>query len=233
MTIRSVEIYFTLWGRAVFRRYLGAGALALAASCIVSAPARAFDSLSEKLDLRQYFVPAPLRNNPNSFFVFGGGLTEGNMGQSAFPFSVSYADNRIVGLAFDRELFRSQKDTAVGIQIGVADRFGDGNSGEFWAGIHLHATTIRIPDIVYIKLSVTIGLSAVTSAIGIESERAIEHQGNPNLLFYFSPEIALTLPRFPNVDLVFQLHHRSGLYGTLGHMQEGSSADVIGLRYHF
>ncbi len=155
------------------------------------------------------------------------------MGESAIPFSVSYTDNSIVGLAYDRELFRSQKDTAVGVQIGVADRFGDGNSGELWGGIHLHATPIRISGIATIRPSITIGLSAVTNAIAIERERAIEHQGNPHLLFYFSPEIAFTLPRFPNVVLVFQLHHRSGLYEILGRMKEGSNADVVGLRYHF
>lgn len=215
----------------MFRRYLEAGALTLAASCVVSAPARAIDLLSAKSVVRQYFVPAPL-HSPNSFLVFGGGLTEGNMGQSAIPFSASHTDNYVVGLAFEREFFRSQKETAVGAQIGVADRFGDGNSGEFWGGIHLQAT-MRISDVVYITPGITIGLSAVTNPIDIERERAIKHRGDPHLLFYFSPEIAFTLPRFPNVDLVFQLHHRSGLYEILGHMKEGSNAGVIGLRYHF
>jgi hypothetical protein len=215
----------------VHKGCLAAGAFALAECCTASTPTEAVDFLSAKSVAQQYFVPAPL-HSPNSIFVFAGGFTNGNMGESVVPLSAPYEDNYIIGLAYDREFFRSAKDTAISAQIGVANRFGDGNSGELWGGIHLQAT-IRISDVVYITPAITIGLSAVTSAIGVESERAIQHQGNPYLLFYFSPEIAFTLPRFPNVDLVFQVHHRSGLYGTLGHMQEGSNAQVIGLRYHF
>jgi hypothetical protein len=76
------------------------------------------------------------------------------------------------------------------------------------------------------------GLSAVTNCVGIECQREMQHQGNAHLLFYFSPEVAFALPQFPNVDLVYQLHHRSGLFGTLGRMEEGTNANVLGIRYH-
>jgi hypothetical protein len=194
--------------------------------------------------------PAPIANQPaasplptgsidaaaarrlNSIFVFGGTLTDGNMGQSVDAFHVPYESNHIVGGAYDRDVLTLPHGWVFSGQIGIADRFGDGSSGELWFGPRLRAT-IPVFDVLYISPALTAGLSAITNCIGIECQRAIDHHGNAHLLFYFSPEIAFTLQRYPDFDLVYQLHHRSGLDGTLGKMEEGTNANVVGVRYHF
>lgn len=178
-------------------------------------------------------APAPAPQSAlNNVFVFGGVLTNGTMGQSLDPFTVSYEHNYILGGSYDRQFYDFKSIFIVNGQVGVADRFGDGNSGELWGGAHVQA---RIPVFggAYVTPGLTVGLSAVTNAIGIEIQRQEENHGNAHLLFMFSPELALTLPSYPDWDLVYQLHHRSGLFGTLGHMEEGTNAEVVGLRYHF
>ncbi len=54
------------------------------------------------------------------------------------------------------------------------------------------------------------GLSATSSAMGVERLREIQHGGDSTLLFYFSPELAFSFASIPNVDFVFRLHHRPG-----------------------
>jgi hypothetical protein len=209
-----------------------------AALIFASAPCCAADLLA----------PAPIANQPapaplapvnavpaprlDSVLLFGGTLTNGNMGVSLNAFHVPYEHNHIVGGAYDHDFLTLPHGWVFSGQIGMADRFGDGNSGELWFGPRLRAT-IPVFDVLYISPALTAGLSAITNCIGIECQRAIDHNGNPHLLFYFSPEIALTLQRYPDVDLVYQLHHRSGLDGTLGRMEEGMNANVVGVRYHF
>jgi hypothetical protein len=168
----------------------------------------------------------------DSIFVFGGTLTDGNMGQSIDAFKVPYETNHIVGGAYDRKFLNIGGGVTVDGEIGLADRFGNGNSVELWGGAHIGA---RLPvfSALFITPALTLGLSAVTNCIGIECQRELAHNGNALLLFYFSPEVAFTLQHYPNVDVVYQLHHRSGLFGTLGKMKEGTNANVFGARYHF
>jgi hypothetical protein len=166
----------------------------------------------------------------DSIFVFAGTLTDGNMGQSVNAFKVPCEDKHIAGVAHDHDFF-VYSSVVVSGKVGVADRFGSGSSGELWGGAHLRIN-VPISHWLYLIPGITGGLSAVTNCVGIECQREMQHQGNAHLLFYFSPEVAFALPQFPNVDLVYQLHHRSGLFGTLGRMEEGTNANVLGIRYH-
>ena len=77
-----------------------------------------------------------------------------------------------------------------------------------------------------------LGFSAVTAPIGIESDREIKHGGSAGVLFRFSPELALRFNTWKNFELVYRVHHRSGLYGVIGDLKEGSNAHVIGLRWY-
>jgi hypothetical protein len=164
--------------------------------------------------------------------VFAGTLTDGNMGQSINAIGVPYEDNHIIGGAYDHDFFNYSPMFIVSGQVGLADRFGTANSGELWGGAHFRGN-LPIGDVLYVTPGITLGLSAVTDCMGIECQRQTQHQGNAHLLFYFSPEVAVTFRQLPNIDLVYQLHHRSGLFGTLGKMEEGTNANVLGVRYHF
>jgi hypothetical protein len=80
---------------------------------------------------------------------------------------------------------------------------------------------------------ITVGCSAITKPVGIEAERQSRQNGNAYTLVYLGPELALAFQRFPNIELVYRLQHRSGASGTIAHMREGANANVIGIRYRF
>lgn len=46
-------------------------------------------------------------------------------------------------------------------------------------------------------------------------------------------EVTFALPSYPNVELVFRVHHRSGMFGVYGARNTGASAIGLGVRYRF
>jgi hypothetical protein len=77
------------------------------------------------------------------------------------------------------------------------------------------------------SIGLAAGFSGITNPTDLERQREYEHSGNSKLLFYFSPELAFAFRDLSNVEIVFRLHHRSGLYGTLGRMREGSNTHAV------
>lgn len=166
----------------------------------------------------------------DSILFFGGVYSSGNMGQSLNPF-YKHESNYVLGAAYGRDLIDLALDFVVGAEVGVAGRFGDGSSAEVWGGPSIRHRGIPIGDLFAIAPGLIVGLSAVTRPIGIEREQEIKHNGNATLLFYFSPELAFLIKQWPNTEIVYRLHHRSGLNELLGKMREGSNAHVLGLRW--
>lgn len=167
----------------------------------------------------------------DSIFVFGGIYSAGNMGQSLDPF-YKHERTYIVGAAYRRDLVDIGPLFVFGAEAGIGGRFGGRASAEFWAGPSLRLRGIPLGKDVTLSPGIVAGLSAVTKPIDIEQQRELEHaNGNATLLFYLAPELALQFAKWPNTELVYRLHHRSGLYNALGKMQEGSNAHVLGLRW--
>lgn len=181
----------------------------------VCCPGRAADALFRK----------------DSIFVFGGVYSSGNMGQSLNPF-YKHENAFILGAAYRREFADFGPYLVLGAEAGLGGRFGGAGSAEFWAGPTIRLRGIPIGSEISLSPGMIVGLSAVTSPLGIERQRELEHNGgNATLLFYLAPELALQFTKWPNAELVYRLHHRSGLYNALGKMQEGSNAHVLGLRW--
>jgi len=167
----------------------------------------------------------------DSVLVFGGAFSKGNLGQSLNPFH-PHESNYLVGAAYGRDFVNLDWGFALAGEIGFAARFGDDRgSSEFWAGPALRHRGISIGNLLVLSPTLILGLSVVTAPIGIETDRESAHRGNASLLFRFSPELALRFNAWPNFELVYRIHHRSGLYGVLGDLKEGSNAHVIGLRW--
>ena len=83
------------------------------------------------------------------------------------------------------------------------------------------------------RASAPASVSAVTAPTALEHERELYYDGDASVLGFLGPELAFRLRQAPNLELVYQLHHRSGGNGTFGNMGEGSNANTIGLRYRF
>lgn len=164
--------------------------------------------------------------------VFGGAMMEGHFpGSSLIPFGSGFDGNAIAGVAYSRRLYEFSNGIEIGAEAGLAARFGRDLTGEAWAGFSVGHEGFQFGRVT-VAPAVVLGLSAVTTASGIEARRAGK-DGDATLLFYLGPEIALRHQRFPNVELVYRIHHRSGAWNALGNMRDGYNGNIIGLRFGF
>jgi hypothetical protein len=68
---------------------------------------------------------------------------------------------------------------------------------------------------------------------GREERLEAESGGDATLLFYLAPELNFSLAAYPNAELFWRLHHRSGAWETLGDMDGAANANVVGARVGF
>lgn len=85
-----------------------------------------------------------------------------------------------------------------------------------------------VDDALLMSASVGQGISWATSVPVVEAERWIVAR---RLLSYNSYEVTFADPARPAMELVFRLHHRSGIFGVFGGAHEGSNVALVGLRY--
>jgi hypothetical protein len=196
-------------------------------------------------------------SRPNSILMFAGRMSTTDIFNTVlFDLNENGSgpryDNYIVGAAYDRDLVDLGHGFYFGVEIGIADRYGNYKqccnpivlsssvvqSAELWAGPQIRYAGILLFDVVRIGGGVTFGLSAATASIGTEAQRELQAPGNARLLYYLGPELDFSTPRLPNIEFVLKLQHRSGgkdvsFLPTLGNMAEGYNADVAGIRYRF
>jgi hypothetical protein len=170
----------------------------------------------------------------NDIHVFGGIFAEKSFGNVIQFWDADYTDNYMIGGAYGRDFHDLGAGFVLGGVAGAAIRFGDDDdtSGELWAGIRIRHHGLVIGDLA-IAPGLTAGLSVVSGTTEIEREREIHYNGDATLLGFLGPEVAFRFRQAPNVEFVYQLHHRSGADGTFGDFGEGSNANTFGLRYRF
>jgi hypothetical protein len=186
-----------------------------------------------------------------SVFLFAGRTNSGNL-KDTFAFGIGapgiqFYDNYIVGGAYQRDFFQFNSGLLVGVEVGLADRFGryriccdaitysDGvmQSVELWGGASFRFDGMALFDTIRVAPGFVFGLSAVSSPIGQEALHQLDREGSAKVLFYLGFDLTFALANFPNTELVFRVQHRSGGYGALGGMKEGNNANVIGIRQRF
>lgn len=168
-----------------------------------------------------------------SVFIFGGGMVDEDMFDAADPFGSSYEGSPIFGLGYQIFPYSIGK-VKLGLEAGLAGRFGGSTDAELWGGVVGRYDSIEIAKTVRIKPSFTFGLSHVTGThAGRERRQEKERDGNARTLFYLGPELSFSTVNRPDLEVFWRLHHRSGAWGTLGDMHGGSNANVLGVRYNF
>jgi len=77
------------------------------------------------------------------------------------------------------------------------------------------------------------GLSYASDIPSIEIHHNKPDGDYKNLLHYIAVEATFALPKRPDWQLVYRLHHRSGVFGLMGADNVGNTAVQIGLRHYF
>lgn len=163
-------------------------------------------------------------------FAFAGVMHAGHFSDSLQFWNGPYESNIAIGAGY-QNFFYSYGSFGLGAEVGVALRAGESVSGEIWAGSVARLTTFEVGPL-NITPSITAGFSIVTDAIGVEAVRARSNNASPYFLYYLAPEIAVSHDDMPEVEVFGRIHHRSGGFGTIAHL-DGSNAAVIGIRYRF
>jgi hypothetical protein len=181
--------------------------------------------------LRQSDMTAPLPSN--SVMVFAGQYAINNLGDTVNPFTATHENQGIVAGGYGHDFYRLSYGFVMGMEIGAGVKSGLGTAGELWGGINIRNTGFVLFDAVRIGAGITVGLSAVTKATGIEAQREIKDHGNATLLAYLGPELTVALVSNPNWEAFYRVQHRSGAYGLIANFIEGANANVFGVRYRF
>jgi hypothetical protein len=180
------------------------------------------------------FVSPEASIKKNDIHVFGGAFADGSFASVVQFRDVDYVDNYMIGGIYGRDFNDLGAGFVLGGVAGAAIRFGedDDTTGELWAGIRIRHHGLVIGNLA-IAPGLSAGLSVVTGPTEIEREREIHYDGDATFLGFLGPEVAFRFRQAPNVEFVYQLHHRSGADGIFGNMGEGSNASTLGVRYRF
>ena len=199
-------------------------ALAGLASCAVSLPLGAGAQEDEAV------------RGLNSVTVFGGRQTRNDLSDAIVPVEgFNFIDTYFAGGAVAREVAR-RGGLAVELEAGAGVQWGtylgeDNGTEHLWGAAYLRYDRFPWRGVVRTSVGASLGLNYITRDNALERSRNTG-DAQSRLQHYFSPEIALALPSRPNVEVLYRVHHRSGVYG-LFCTDCGSNIDTLGLRYRF
>jgi hypothetical protein len=160
------------------------------------------------------------------------------------PWTADFVDLTVIGAALSTrpgtvseltgasDLGGIGDDFSIDLEAGTAYRFGEEEIGEFWGAIFLRFDGFPWNDTIYTTIAANTGLSYITKTS--EFERSRSDNGQTSLvLHYLAPEITFADPDNKNLELVFKLHHRSGIFGLIDDVSGGSTFVTAGIRMRF
>ena len=163
-----------------------------------------------------------------------GALTAGSIFQ-AWVFQPGLLDSGVVSGVGAYEVagfFLETGEQIAGIELesSLTQHVGYQQHFEASLGVAGRWHAFAVDDQVAMTASVSQGISYATSVPRIEDDR---WRNATRLLSHNSYEVTLADPLRPELALVFRLHHRSGVWGLFGDVEEGSNLAMMGLRYRF
>lgn len=173
-----------------------------------------------------------------SVYVFAGSSVATNVQDIFFkpigPTAWKYSGGSIVGGAFSRRIATVFDMFELDTEIGTAKRFGDQTEGEFWGALYVRFIAFPWNNYIYTTLGLSTGLNYATGISQFEKDHStLDPPAGTHIQHYFSPELTFALPEHKERQLVFRLHHRSGMYGIISGAMSGSTYITAGVRLWF
>ena len=167
--------------------------------------------------------------------IFGGSYVEDSLVDIVFdpisPTSWDYRDDYLIATTVARNVGRAWRLTFEP-EAGIGQRFGKQDETEFWGAFFIRYHGFPWDRYLVTTFAISTGLSWVTGISEIEKERARDGEGS-QLMHYFAPEVTFALPSHPDVELMFRIHHRSGVFGIVSNSWGGAQYGTVGLRVRF
>lgn len=168
--------------------------------------------------------------------LFGGRLSKNAFGRTLNPFSPTRQTNIFVaGAALSRKLYTGSYfniEAEIGAGYQFSSQFSGNNSPQVWGAFYLRYKYFPWNKFLYTTVAINTGLNYSFRKTAFESMEG-RTDGTSNILNYLAPEITFALPDRRDLELVFRLHHRSGIYGLLGCSTCGTNFVSVGFRKRF
>jgi hypothetical protein len=150
------------------------------------------------------------------------------------PWSYDWGRELFVGASHSYRLGRFWRDFTFDAEIGGGYRFGDTNTLDAWGAFYLRYDGFPWRDRLYTAFGVSTGLHWLDTLPEAETgppERPEPHRSK--WLHYFSPELVFSLPDSPQHEVAIRYHHRSGIFGNMNGVWEGSNVLMIAYRHRY
>jgi hypothetical protein len=141
-----------------------------------------------------------------------------------------YNDAYLAGAAASKR-FATWNSISIEIEGGVGQHFGAYDATELWSAVFFRFHAFPWNKYVYTTAAASVGLSYLSNVPQIE-KRKNDGRGS-HLLHYFAPEITFALPEHKDIELVFRLHHRSGVAGLFNGVRDATNVPTVGFRFRY
>ena len=148
------------------------------------------------------------------------------------PWNTSFEETGIIAVAGSRQLVELDENTWIDVELGLARRVGGSDHWEISGLAFLRWDGVPWKEWLYTSFGVGVGPSFATGVWETERRKSGNGEGSRTLNMLV-PEIALALPDHPTKQLVFKLHHRSGIFGLINGVSGGSTFVTVGGRVRF
>jgi hypothetical protein len=170
-----------------------------------------------------------------SVSAFGGVYTNRDFGSTISRWPDDTENDQMIALSVSRRIGQWGRHLTWEVEGLFAEHFGKSGSyrynyEEMAAFIVLRYHTFPWNRYVRTSFAMGEGISYTTQVPYHEQYKAGD-DGYHRFLNYLMAELTFGVPSVPSLNLVYRIHHRSGIYGLIG--DQGSNYYCIGVRFSF
>ncbi len=107
----------------------------------------------------------------------------------------------------------------------------DGDDPNYEGNVYFVVRWRNFPWNRYVATTLAIG-EGLSYVSRVPEEEKQSNDDTEKLLNYLMLEATVALPSYPRAQILYRIHHRSGVYGLFGD-NSGSNVIGVGFRYHF
>lgn len=139
-----------------------------------------------------------------------------------------FIDSHMAAFAVGKELMTYKDTVRLEVEGQITKHWGVQDHAEVNAVFVLRWLPFCWDEYLDTNFGIGNGLSYASDIPVLETD---ESEKTSRLLNYLMLEFAFVVPKRPDWDLFFRLHHRSGVFGLFNGVTEGSNLLCVGFRY--
>lgn len=172
--------------------------------------------------------------------LYGGTYVEDSLSKilvtrPEFPTTWDYVtDDHLIATAFSREAgWLWSRHVSLEPEIGIGQRSGRQSATELWGALFFRYHGFPWDGVLRTTVALSTGLNWASELTAVERDRNQNDGKGSHWLHFLAPEVTFSLPDHPDTELLFRLHHRSGIFGLINGASGGAQYATVGFRVRF